>query len=144
MCLAVFEARVPSWFGIAHRPAPLWSRTLMPAPLLYPAGPYHTLRHLKSVYLCTLRSSVRTVPISWRSRPPLFEGAGAASFYLVALHRFLSRPRRSLPETVLSSLPVCPVGRGGLMRRAKQIGRLQHIFSATPAECGADAVRGQD
>lgn len=53
-----FQVRYRTPTGLlARRPTPLWSRTLMPAPLLYPAGPYHTPGRLKSVYLCTLRSS---------------------------------------------------------------------------------------
>lgn len=78
-------------------------QTLMLSALLYPAGPYHVVYHLKSMYSCTLRSSAIR-----RDYPWFIEVMTSLHQHwhilLFALHHFLSRPQPCLPETMPSSL----------------------------------------
>lgn len=78
-------------------------QTLMLSALPHPAGPYHVVYHLKSMYSCTLRSS------AIRQDYPCFIEVVTSlhrswHILLFVLHHFLLRPRRCLPETMLSSL----------------------------------------
>lgn len=78
-------------------------QTLMPSALLYPAGPYRVVHHLKSMYSCTLRSSTIRQDYLW-----FIEVMTSLHWHshilLFVLHHFLSRPHWCLNETMLSSL----------------------------------------
>lgn len=78
-------------------------QTLMLSALSYPAGLYHVVYHLKSMYSCTLRSSAIRQDYPWFIEV-VTSLRRCWHILLFVLHHFLSRPQRCLPETMLSSL----------------------------------------